>query len=88
MAPRDEVAVYTWLDATLRELSDLVAEVHPGARRAGARLGFALIYPDRRGRSVLRPVGAVLSKRTGEDDVKTLRSLGFQIGDYLDVAIY
>lgn len=29
--PEDEVAMYTWPDATLRELSDLVKEVRPRA---------------------------------------------------------
>ncbi len=33
-------------------------------------------------------VGVVHSSRLGEDDVKTLRSINFQIGDFLDVAIY
>lgn len=28
----DEVQIYTWPDATLRELADLVAEVRPEAR--------------------------------------------------------
>lgn len=32
-------------------------------------------------------VGQVHSSRRGADDFKTLRSLNFQIGDFLDVAI-
>ncbi|KAL0351837.1 UNVERIFIED_CONTAM: Histone deacetylase complex subunit SAP18 [Sesamum calycinum] len=31
--PKDEVQIYTWMDATLRELTDLVKEVAPEARR-------------------------------------------------------
>lgn len=54
--PRDEFQIYTWQDATLRELCDLVKEVHPAAQRVSARLSFALVYPDRRGQSVMREV--------------------------------
>ncbi|RMZ52279.1 hypothetical protein APUTEX25_001669, partial [Auxenochlorella protothecoides] len=86
--PKDEIQLYTWTDATLRELCDLVKEVHQTARRPSVRLSFSLVYPDRRGRNVLRHVGVVHSSRLGEDDVKTLRSINFQIGDFLDVAIY
>ncbi|KAJ7549763.1 hypothetical protein O6H91_07G067500 [Diphasiastrum complanatum] len=52
--PKDEVQIYTWRDATLRELTDLVKEVAPAARRRDARLSFAFVYPDRRGRNVMR----------------------------------
>lgn len=54
--PQDEVQMYTWTDATLRELTDLVKEVQTSARNPRARLQFALIYPDRQGKNVLRPV--------------------------------
>lgn len=48
--------MYTWMDATLRELTDLVKEVQTAARNPRARLQFALIYPDRQGKNVLRQV--------------------------------
>ena len=54
--PKDEVQVYTWADASLRELTDLVKEVQPAARRSTARLDFALVYPDKKGRNVMRVV--------------------------------
>ncbi|PWZ20483.1 Histone deacetylase complex subunit SAP18 [Zea mays] len=54
--PKDEVQIYTWKDATLHELTDLV--------------GSTFAYGHGRG-----------------DDAKTLAELGFQIGDYLSVAI-
>lgn len=82
-----ESQVYTWLDAHLRELTEILQEVYPSARNHHARLSFAFVYPDRRGRNVMRQVGLVHASRDGPDDAKTLRSLGFQIGDYLDVAI-
>ncbi|KAL9664865.1 hypothetical protein QQ045_020274 [Rhodiola kirilowii] len=54
--PKDEVQIYTWKDATLRELTDLVKEVAPAARRRDAKLSFAFVYPDKRGRFVVREV--------------------------------
>lgn len=87
--PKSEVQIYTWADATLRELTDLVKEVQPAAKRINARLEFAFVYPDKRGRNVMRPVGAAISGKPGmEDDKKSLKQLNFQTGDFLDVAIY
>ncbi|CAI0471986.1 unnamed protein product, partial [Linum tenue] len=86
--PKDEVQIYTWMDATLRELTDLVKEVAPAARRRDALLSFAFAYPDRNGRFVVREVGKTYSNRVGKlDDNKALGEIGFAIGDYLDVAI-
>jgi histone deacetylase complex subunit SAP18 len=88
--PKDEVQIYTWRDATLRELTDLVKEVAPAARKRDARLSFAFVYPDLRGRNVIRTVGmthSTPSSRRG-DDFRSLAELNFQTGDFLDVAIY
>ncbi|CAA6673756.1 unnamed protein product [Spirodela intermedia] len=88
--PKDEVQIYTWMDATLRELTDLVKEVASAARRRDAKLSFAFVYPDKQGRFVVRPVGMTYSypgNGRRQDDMKTLAELGFQIGDYLDVGI-
>eukprot|EP00262_Sarcandra_glabra_P001035 TRINITY_DN11045_c0_g1_i2.p1 TRINITY_DN11045_c0_g1~~TRINITY_DN11045_c0_g1_i2.p1 ORF type:complete len:165 (+),score=35.22 TRINITY_DN11045_c0_g1_i2:2-496(+) len=87
--PKDEVQIYTWKDATLRELTDLVKEVAPAARRRDAKLSFAFVYPDKHGRYVVRQVGMTHSYGNGRrlDDGKALAELSFQIGDYLDVAI-
>ncbi|KAL9385549.1 hypothetical protein Peur_022559 [Populus x canadensis] len=86
--PKDEVQIYTWKDATLHELTDLVREVTPAAKRRNARLSFAFIFPDTNDRFVVREVGKTDSHRNGKlDDNKALAQLGFQIGDYLDAAI-
>ncbi|KAF8379377.1 hypothetical protein HHK36_028811 [Tetracentron sinense] len=87
--PKDEVQIYTWKDATLRELTDLVKEVASAARRRDAKLSFAFVYPDKNGRYVVRQVGMTHSYGNGRrlDDGKALAELSFQIGDYLDVAI-
>ncbi|KAF5203396.1 Histone deacetylase complex subunit sap18 [Thalictrum thalictroides] len=87
--PKEEVQIYTWKDATLRELTDLVKEVAPAARVRDAKLSFAFVYPDKFGRYVVRQVGRTHSYAHGRlmDDNKALANLDFQIGDYLDVAI-
>lgn len=89
--PKDEVQIYTWMDATLRELTDLVKEVAPAARKREAKLSFAFVYPDKNGRFVVKGVGMTNSFAIGRDgridDAKMLKELGFQIGDYLSVAI-
>ncbi|XP_074263232.1 histone deacetylase complex subunit SAP18 isoform X1 [Silene latifolia] len=87
--PKSEFQIYTWKDATLRELTSLVREAIPQARRRDALLSFALVYPDRNGCFIVRRVGKTLSHCTRAlDDEKTLAQLRFQIGDYLDVAIF
>ncbi|GMP61729.1 hypothetical protein CsSME_00024081 [Camellia sinensis var. sinensis] len=88
--PKDEVQIYTWKDATLRELTDLVKEVAPEARRRDAVLSFAFVYPDKHGRFVVKEVGRTYSYPNGrrpDSGGKALGELSFQIGDYLDVAI-
>ncbi|KAL3146759.1 hypothetical protein ABBQ38_014743 [Trebouxia sp. C0009 RCD-2024] len=87
--PKEEVQIYTWSDATLREITELVKEVNPAAKRMNARLEFSFVYPDKRGRNVMRVVGATISGRPGvEEDGKSLKQLNFQTGDFLDVAIW
>ncbi|CAI9265035.1 unnamed protein product [Lactuca saligna] len=88
--PKDEVQIYTWMDATLRELTDLVKEVAPEARRRDAMLSFAFVYPTKTGHFTVKEVGKTLSypnARRPDDGSKALGSLSFEIGDYLDVAI-
>lgn len=88
----EEVQIYTWKDATLRELTTLIKEIHQGARHRTARLSFALIYPDKTGRLVLREIGQTQAfPRRGDplrDDNKTLDEVQFETGDFLDVAIH
>jgi histone deacetylase complex subunit SAP18 len=43
--PADEAQIYTWPDATLRELSDVLSAAIPEARRSN--IVFSLVYPDR-----------------------------------------
>jgi len=62
-------------------------QVNDDARKPRTRLSFAFIYPDRRGRNVMRQVGMVMVGRPSVDDDKTLQQLSFQTGDLLDVAL-
>jgi len=86
--PANELQIYTWQDATLKELTSLVKEVNPDARRKGTYFDFALVFPDVRGPGYrMREIGTTISGQPGPDDGKTLSDARFQIGDYLDVAI-
>lgn len=38
------------MDATLKELTSLVKEVYPEARKKGTHFSFAIVFPDPRGK--------------------------------------
>jgi histone deacetylase complex subunit SAP18 len=82
-----ELTLHTWLDAPLRELAELLKDLHPPARDRSVRLSFAQVYPDGRGEPTVREVGSAHSVKRGADDAKTLAELSFHPGDFLDVAI-
>ena len=46
--PQNELQIYTWMDATLKELTGLIKEVNPESRRRGTYFDFAIVYPDLR----------------------------------------
>ncbi|KAK3098898.1 hypothetical protein FSP39_024110 [Pinctada imbricata] len=86
--PPNELQIYTWLDATLKELTSLVKEVNPDARQKGTFFDFAIVYPDPRAPVYrLREIGTTCSGHRGQDDNVTLASKKFVIGDYLDIAV-
>ncbi|KAK6187651.1 hypothetical protein SNE40_005630 [Patella caerulea] len=86
--PANELQIYTWMDATLKELTSLVKEVNPDARRKGTFFDFAIVYPDPRTPTYrLREIGTTCCGRKSADDIVTLANKKFQIGDYLDIAI-
>ena len=87
--PSKEVQIYTWMDATLKELTALVKEVNPDSRKPGTRFDFALVYPDLRAPVYrIREIGSTVNGRKEPIDLKTLAQSRFQIGDFLDVAIH
>ena len=86
--PSKEVQIYTWMDATLKELTALGKEVNQECRKPGSRFDFALVFPDSRANTYrMREIGSTVSGRKDPADMKTLGQARFQIGDYLDVAI-
>lgn len=86
--PSNELQIYTWQDATLRELTTLVRDVNPETRRKGTYFDFALVYPDSHSPGYrMREIGVTCSGQKGADDTKTLAQSKFTIGDYLDINI-
>jgi hypothetical protein len=84
----DEVQIYTWKDATLKELSSLIKEVYPQSRHKEVKFSFRLIYTDLRGKFVGKELGITFNNRRGKDDEKSLEDARFVVGDYMDVAIF
>lgn len=91
----EDFHVYTWRDATLRELTELVKEVDQPARRNGAILEFYLAFPsvDDEQKITMEHVGNTTSVR-GERvsgrrfaERRTLSERGFEIGDYLAINV-
>ncbi|KAI9246712.1 Sin3 associated polypeptide p18-domain-containing protein [Phascolomyces articulosus] len=85
----DELQLYTWKNATLEELAQLIQEVIPEAQHPDARIAFRLIYLDsQRAAYRSRDLGRVMNIKPTQDQSKTLEDCNFYIGDYLDVAIF
>lgn len=83
------------MDVTLRELASLVMEVHEESRRSETRFSLCLVSVDpTRGSFRSKPLGSVhvdpRSMKKGqrsEEEEQSLADVGFEIGDYVDVAI-
>jgi len=88
--PSNELQIYTWKDASLKELMSLVKEVNPDARRKGTYFDFAIVFPNpnhNRGGFIIKDIGTTCSGQKCPDDNVTLRSKNFQIGDFLDISV-
>lgn len=86
--PLNEVQMYTWSDATLRELTELLKSTVGDARsNRNASLEFTIMAL-RNTVYVPRNAGKISLSRAGPDDEKTLNALQFDIGDCIDVAIF
>ncbi len=86
--PPVELKIYTWMDATLKELSSLIKEVNQDARKRGTFFSFRVVYPDSRKPIYrMRDLGTTCTGKKGLDDNVSLASAKFTIGDYIDVAI-
>ncbi|XP_049795996.1 histone deacetylase complex subunit SAP18 [Schistocerca nitens] len=90
--PVSELHLYSWMDATLDELSKCVARLMPDVASEGTHLVFARVFPDKRpecepGSYAMKEVGVVCCGVAGLDDGKTLAQAKFCPGDFLDVAV-
>ena len=65
----------------------MIKASHSAARLHDCNLSFALVYPDKRGKLVLKELGSTNAMRRGPDDLTTLIDVGLQAGDYIDVAL-
>ncbi len=54
--PAQEIELHTWMDATLREIADLMKAAIP-ALNEPCKLMFRIVYPDKIGRMVIRTAG-------------------------------
>jgi len=69
------------MDATLREITSLVKEVNPEARRKGTYFDFSLVFPDMRSPGYrMREIGTTCSGQRGADDSKTLAQARYYSG--------
>lgn len=73
----------------MKELSNLIKEVHADSSRPDTQFAFRLLYPHpKHGRMTSRELGVVHNGRQGRDDGLGLGQAGFVQGDCVDVAIF
>ncbi len=82
-----EVRLYCWLDATLRELVDLLKESVGVLRESNVELALYSIYQAPDGTFVRKRLGKLESYRRGKEDFLELRSQQFKPGDFLNLVI-
>lgn len=85
--PPDEVRLYLGPSSTLRDVADLIAEAKPELRRPRVQLSMAVVYPDKLGRQTMKVVGKLHISRPTTGDGRTLASLRFEAGDFIDIAV-
>lgn len=79
---------YSWMDATLRELTSLIiAKCTNATKVKKISLSFNLIYLNAEGKPVSRKMGKVTPNAEGSDDLLTLQHFNFVIGDIIDIAV-
>ncbi len=54
--PNQEVQIYTWQDATLKEICELIKDVVPAAREKSATLNFSLVCLNHDGNHSIKQV--------------------------------
>ncbi|XP_078011787.1 histone deacetylase complex subunit SAP18-like [Phascolarctos cinereus] len=67
--PSSELQICTWMDATSKELINLVKEVYPDARKKSAHFSFAIVFTDPKSPGYrVKEFGSTTSGRKGTDD--------------------
>ena len=86
--PENELQIYTWLDASLGELTQLIKEVIPDVRRRGIQFAFSIVSADNSyNRYYMNEIGKTENGQRRNEDQIQLANKRFRVGDYLDVAI-
>lgn len=89
--PRDELNLYSWKDATLGELTTLLAKELVGDSQrtlATFKFSYRLIFGDtNRRRYQFRDLGTVQLNDKSTDGKKSLDDVRFVIGDWIDIAV-
>ncbi|CAD5232090.1 unnamed protein product [Bursaphelenchus xylophilus] len=87
--PSNEIQIYTWKDCTLKELVTLIKDVNTDSRKKGTEFDFNIVFASRSsGKYQARSIGVLQNGSRGVDDAKTLQEAGFEVGDFIDVAIF
>ena len=60
--PQNEVQIYTWKDANILEITELLKEAIPATCQKNITISYAFVYPDRTGNNVVKPVSITLKK--------------------------
>jgi len=85
--PKEELAIYTWQDAKLKDIAELVKQSYQDANKLEVTLLFSRVFPDTKtGDWSMRDVGKI-GARVGPDDHVSLTEVGFNVGDYMDVVV-
>lgn len=83
----NEIHIYTWLNATLRELTNTMKTLLKQANQKNARITFFHVYQDTSGRFKKKMISTIHSVKRNKDDDITLLSFRFEIGDVIDVNV-
>ena len=84
--PSNELNIHTWMDATLRELTNLIQGILKMDKKCIYK--YSLVFVDSKGFPKRKEVGEIYLNKNTPLELKTLNELHFIIGDYLDINIY
>jgi len=85
--PEGGVQLYVWADTSLREVVDFIKEADPSCRDRACRFSLALVYPDKTGAMMVKPVARVHSSKRDTADSYTLAHIGWRPADFLSIGI-